>query len=128
MGGSNQSTCPPPARTIIPKADPQSLMPGQFGAIRSHEDAKTNQVHFHDDTAGVKCCVPPKDFAAKFGAWLHGSGGTPLSLLGDDGKGGKATVQFHMFPDDQGDLQIGTIVGKVHFGKTVKDLMKLAGI
>ncbi len=128
MGGSNESTCPPPASTVVPKAASQSLTPGQFGTIRSHEDPKTQQVHFHDDIAGIKCCIPPKDFAAKFGAWLHGSGGTPLSLVGDDGAGGKATVQFHIFPDDQGELQIGTIVVKAKFGKTVKDLMKLAGI
>ncbi len=122
MGGANQSTCSPPKPGVFSSSLSTSL---KFGSVRSHEDPKTNQIHFHDDSACIKCTIDSAEFTSQFETWISGSGKDPLFLLGNDNR---SNVQFHLYVDDQDELQIGIIVSKSKLGQSIKDLMQLAGI
>ncbi len=117
MGGSNQSTCPPPVTAAKSK--------GKSNPIRSHEVTSRGEVDFHDDLAGVKCCVDSATFFDEYHKWRPKMT-DDLTLSGNDGSGGHASVTLVPYVDNQGELQVTMTVTKASMGQTISDLDILA--
>lgn len=123
MGGSNQSTCPPPANPAKSKA--KTATPTKGNAIRSHEVSSRGEVDFHDDTAGTKCSVDSAAFFDAYDKWRPKMT-DDLTLSGNDGKGGHASVTFMPYMDDGGSMQVAMTIKRAPIGQTISDLDKLA--
>lgn len=123
MGGSNQSTCPPPAKPA--KSKSKSSIPIGGNPIRSHEVTSRGEVDFHDDTAGMKCAVDSAAFFDAYNKWRPKMS-DDLTLAGNDGKGGHSSVTLVPFMDDQGSMQVNMTVKKASVGQTICALDKLA--
>lgn len=116
MGGDRE--------TIVPAAKPGKKS-GEtlLGNLRIHENK--GEVHFHDDTLGLKAAVPVADF---FRAWEAGktrSFSPKIEILAGDGKGGNSLLiierdegQFRA----SGALDINLRITKVVTGSTFRAL------
>lgn len=127
MGGSNQSTCPPPAKPAKSRGKTAKVQPSpvKSNPIRSHEATSRGEVDFHDDLAGTKCSVDSAVFFDEYNKWRPKMT-DDLTLSGNDGAGGHASVTLVPYMDDKGKLQVTMTVKKVAMGQTVLDLDKLA--
>lgn len=119
MGGSNQSTCPPPA---IPKATKSGVTPKN--KIRYHEVTSRGEVDFHDDNAGLKCAVDSAIFHDEYSEWRKDMS-DELILSGNDGSGGHSNVTF-MPIMSKGKMEVSMVVTKTETGTTINDLDILA--
>lgn len=121
MGGKHQSVVPaPPGTAKVP-----DVIKATASDIRSHEEK--GEIHFHDDSAGLKCAIKTPIFVDQYAKWRNGGLDGTLSVFGSDGKGGRASAHFHAFPDDKGKLQVAISVKEVQLGQTITDLDFLAG-
>lgn len=123
MGGSHQSTCPPPSKSSV-----KSLLvinPGSLNPIRSHEVTSRGEVDFHDDQAGLKCAVDSAGFFSAYDKWRPLME-DELILAGNDGSGGRSCVTLIPYVDDQGRMQVAMSVKKTTVGATLTDLDTLA--
>lgn len=126
MGGSNQATATPPARTA--KTTSGKKVTGS--SVRFHEDTANSEAHFHDDKAKKKCAVDYALFSKRYADWRNG-GEDELIMLGHDGKTPRNRTQvcFHLFPDDAtGQLEVAMTVGDPVLGQTLTDLDKMANL
>jgi len=125
MGGTNQATCPPPAATSSKsRVSNKSQIP--VNSIRYHEDTSRGEVDFHDDQAGLKCCIASALFFDAYSTWRPAMA-DELTLTGSDGSGGHASVTFLPYADDAGEMQVSMVVKEAIMGQSVKDLDALAG-
>lgn len=122
MGGSNQSTCPPPTKSPKNKG---KTTPIKGSIIRSHEVTSRGEVDFHDDMAGMKCAVDSAAFFDAYNKWRPKMS-DDLTLAGNDGKGGHSSVTLVPYMDDQGEMQVAMAIKKASVGQTICDLDKLA--
>lgn len=124
MGGSNQATStPPPASAQVPQTFKSS------NDVRFHTN--NDEAHFHDDKSGFKVVIPEDDFKDEYARWRD-SQKPDLTLHGDDGSGGAAKVNFHMYPGPGGTLEVAMSVEKSDLhalpkGASMTDLDLLAG-
>lgn len=131
MGGSHQSTCPPPsskstsARALGKSPATAAGLEAAQNPIRSHEVTARGEVDFHDDGAGVKCAVDSAAFFSAYSDW-RSKMSEELTLAGNDGSGGHSSVTFLPYVDDQGRMQVAQIVKKASIGQSITDLDKLA--
>ncbi len=129
MGGSNQSTCPPPATQPTGNPIKQKAKRRAAGKpinpIRSHEVTSRGEVDFHDDTASIKCCVDSAAFFDQYNKWRPRMS-EDLILAGNDGKGGHASVILVPYVDDKGEMQVAMTVKEASIGQTICDLDMLA--
>lgn len=130
MGGSHQSTCPPPSSSATPRSKSPATGAAGFRAlaqnpIRSHEVTSRGEVDFHDDKEGVKCAVDSAAFFTAYSGW-RSKMSEELTLAGNDGSGGHSSVTFLPYVDDGGDMQVAMSVRKASVGQTVLDLDILA--
>lgn len=126
MGGSNQATCPPAPRSAVSSRSTQPKTPTKTAnPIRFHEVPTKGQVHFHDDTAGVKCAVESAAFFSAYSKWRPIMA-EDLTLAGDDGSGGHTSVSFLPYIGKTGELEVGMTVAELKVSRTLIDLDKLA--
>jgi len=127
MGGANEAVCskPAPASVIDRIPDPTGQQTTKEAKIRYHENTQLGEVHFHDDENNIKCAVDSSMFWQAYHAWRT-SGKNELKLSGHDGNKGYSKVNFLLYTDDIGELQVNMSVEKAAIGKTLIDLDKLA--
>lgn len=130
MGGTNQATCQPPKsrQTGTPAAKSKqvhSLLPRQANPVRFHEVTSRGEVDFHDDKAGLKCAIDSASFFAAYDRWRPKMA-EELTIVGNDGDKGHASVTFLPYVDDAGEMQVSMTVTKAKMGQTVVNLDKLA--
>ena len=121
MGGTNQATCPPPAKTSKSRTAGNQTNP-----VRFHEVTSRGEIDFHDDKAGLKCAVDSATLFSAYNKWRNAGMAEDLILSGNDGSRGHASVTLIPYVDDQGKMQVSMTVAKAQIGKTVLDLDKLA--
>lgn len=130
MGGTNQATCPPPAKSSVPTANPlkqkgkAEAAGHQVNPIRFHEVTSRGEVDFHDDQAGKKCAVDSALFFDAYNKWRPQMS-EDLVLVGNDGAKGHASVVFTPYVDDRGKMQVSMIVSEAQMGQTILNLDRM---